>query len=94
MATKVSEAPPLAKRVAESIEAEKPKRETFEEMRVLYTIRLEAEHINNLKDLATIAGVSHAEIARRALYEFIAKEKANKPAPAAKKTTTRKAATK
>lgn len=60
--------------------------------RILYTIRIEQTHVNTLKDLATIAGVTHAELARRALYDFIAREKAKKPAtaPAAKKAPAKK----
>ncbi len=62
--------------------------------RILYTIRLEQQHVDTLKDLATIAGVTHAELTRRAIYDFIAKEKAKKPAPAAKKAPVKKAVAK
>ena len=62
--------------------------------RTLYTIRLEQQHVDTLKDLATIAGVTHAELTRRAIYDFIAKEKAKKPAPAAKKAPVKKAVAK
>ena len=62
--------------------------------RILYTIRLEQQHVDTLKDIAAIEGVTHAELTRRAIYDFIAKEKAKKPAPAAKKTPVKKAVAK
>ena len=93
MATKAAEKPTLAKQFVETILAEKPRREKSAADRVLYTIRLEQTHVDTLKDLATIAGVTHAELTRRAIYDFIAKEKAKTTAPA-KKAPAKKAVAK
>ena len=93
MATKTTEKATLAKQVVETILTEKPRGEKPAADRVLYTIRLEQTHVNTLKDLATIAGVSQAELARRAIYDLIIKEKAKTTAPA-KKAPAKKAVAK
>ena len=61
--------------------------------RILYTIRLEQQHVDTLKDIAAIEGVTHAELARRAIYDLIAREMVKKPAPV-KKAPAKKAVAK
>ena len=53
--------------------------------RLLYTIRLEEQHIEALKVAGEKLGVNHAEVARRAIYALLAKQTAEpKPAPVKK----------
>ena len=94
MATKTTEKATLAKQVVETILTEKPRAEAVEVPRILYTIRIEQRHVDTLKAAAAEQGITHAELARRILYDFIIAEKAKKPAPAAKKAPVKKAVAK